>query len=167
MGGLDGLTGIMSRKMFLNRCELLQKKTALAGQNGWFLYIDIDYFKMINDTFGHPVGDTVLKSVADNLERIFGEYGYVGRLGGDEFAAIIEQDITEEDMKKCLEQFQADISDILPAPNKRVTSSIGACHFCYPQNMQDVYEQTDQLLYEAKHQGRTCYVTGEFTTSVS
>jgi len=165
LGGLDGLTGIMGRKMFLDRCDLLQKKTALSGQNGWFLYIDIDYFKMINDTFGHPVGDTVLKSVAAILERIFGQYGYVGRLGGDEFAAMIEQDVTQEDMKKCLEQFQADISDILPAPNKRVTGSIGACHFRYPQNMQEVYKQTDQLLYEAKHQGRTCYVTGEFVAS--
>lgn len=163
LGGLDGLTGIMGRKMFLRHCDFLQGKSALSGQDGWFLSIDIDYFKMINDTFGHPVGDTVLKSVAAMLERDFGDMGCAGRLGGDEFAVILEKDIPEEDMKKRLEQFQADISDILPAP-KRVTSSIGACHFHYPQNMQKVYEQTDKLLYDAKHQGRTCYVIGKFTT---
>ena len=161
LGGLDGLTGIMGRKMFLNHCDLLQEKTSLSGQNGWFLYIDIDYFKMINDTFGHPVGDTVLQSVATMLDRDFGESGCVGRLGGDEFAVIIEKPMAEAEMKKRLEQFQADISDILPAPNK-VTSSIGACLFRYPQDMQDVYAQTDKLLYEAKHQGRTCYVLGEY-----
>lgn len=161
LGGLDGLTGVMGRKMFLNRCELLQKKAILQGKDGWFLYIDIDYFKMINDTFGHPVGDTVLKSVADILGEIFGKYGYVGRLGGDEFAVMIEQDVTEEDMREYLEQFQTEISDILSA-SERVTSSIGACRFSYPQNMQRIYEQADQLLYEAKRQGRTCYVMGEF-----
>lgn len=164
LGGLDGLTGIMGRKMFLEHCDLLQEKTDLSGQDGWFLYIDIDYFKMINDTLGHPVGDTVLKSVAAILERDFGGWGCAGRLGGDEFAVILDKNITEEDMKKRLEQFQTDISDILPAP-KRVTSSIGACHFRYPQDMQEVYEQTDKILYQAKRNGRTCYVIGEFTVS--
>ena len=164
LGGLDGLTGIMGRKMFLDHCDALQKKSTLSGQDGWFLYIDIDYFKMINDTLGHPAGDTVLKSVAAILDCDFGELGCAGRLGGDEFAVILDKSISEEDMKKHLEQFQTDIADILPAP-KQVTGSIGACHFRYPQNMQEVYEQTDQLLYEAKHQGRTCYVIGEFTAS--
>lgn len=164
LGGLDDLTGIMGRKMFLDHCDLLQKKTALSGQDGWFLSIDIDYFKMINDTFGHPMGDTVLKSVASMLDRDFGELGYAGRLGGDEFAVILDKTITEEDLKKCLEQFQTDISDILPAP-KQVTSSIGACHFLYPQDMQEVYAQTDKILYQAKRNGRTCYVVGEFTAS--
>lgn len=163
LGGLDGLTGIMGRKMFSDHCNLLQEKAALSGQEGWFLSIDIDYFKMINDTFGHPMGDTVLKSVAAMLDRDFGELGYAGRMGGDEFAVILDKNITEEDMKKRLEQFQTDISDILPAP-KRVTSSIGACHFRYPQDMQEVYAQTDKLLYQAKRNGRTCYVIGEFTT---
>lgn len=97
------------------------------------------------------------------LERDFGELGCVGRLGGDEFAVILDKNVTEEDMKKRLEQFQTNISEILPAP-KRVTSSIGACRFRYPQDMQDVYEQTDKLLYQAKRNGRTCYVIGEFTT---
>ena len=164
LGGLDGLTGIMGRKMFLDHCDLLQKKTALSGQDGWFLYIDIDYFKMINDTLGHPVGDTVLKSVAAILERNFGEWGCAGRLGGDEFAVILEKTVTEKDMKKHLEQFQVDISGILPAP-KRVTGSIGACRFRYPQDMQEVYAQTDKLLYQAKRNGRTCYVIGNFTVS--
>ncbi len=164
LGGLDGLTGIMGRKMFLDHCDLLQKKTALSGQDGWFLYIDIDYFKMINDTLGHPVGDTVLKSVAAILERNFGEWGCAGRLGGDEFAVILDKTVTEKDMKKHLEQFQVDISGILPAP-KRVTGSIGACRFRYPQDMQEVYAQTDKLLYQAKRNGRTCYVIGNFTVS--
>lgn len=95
------------------------------------------------------MGDTVLKSVAAILERNFGEWGCAGSLGGDEFAVILDKTVTEKDMKKRLEQFQTDIADILPAP-KWVTSSIGACHFLYPQDMQDVYEQTDKLLYQAK-----------------
>ena len=96
-----------------------------------------------------PVGDTVLKSVVAILERNFGERGCAGRLGGDEFAVILDKTVTEKDMKKHLEQFQVDISGILPAP-KRVTGRIGACRFRYPQDMQDVYEQTDKLLYQAK-----------------
>lgn len=111
-----------------------------------------------------PVGDTVLKSVAAILERNFGEWSCAGRLGGDEFAVILDKTVTEKDMKKHLEQFQVDISGILPAP-KWVTGSIGACSFRYPQDMQEVYAQTDKLLYQAKHNGRTCYVIGNFTVS--
>lgn len=105
------------------------------------------------------MGDTVLKSVAAILDCDFRELVCAGRLGGDEFAVILDKNVTEEDMKKRLEQFQTNISEILPAP-KRVTGSIGACRFRYPQDMQEVYAQTDKLLYQAKHNGRTCYVIG-------
>ena len=105
-GEIDELTGIMGRRMFLYHCEHVE--------NGWFLFVDVDYFKTINDTFGHSIGDKVLKEIAKNLQDIFGSDGKVGRIGGDEFAIIIEQPISEQELKQRLEQFLKIISDILP-----------------------------------------------------
>ena len=70
---MDELTGVMGRRMFLYHCEKAQKENgARAESMGWFLFVDVDYFKEINDTFGHGIGDKVLREIAGNLHDIFG-----------------------------------------------------------------------------------------------
>lgn len=156
-GEMDELTGIMGRRMFLYHCDKAQKENTIdLKRTGWFLFADVDYFKTINDTFGHSVGDKVLKEIAKNLQNIFGNDGKVGRIGGDEFAIIIEQPISEQELKQRLEQFLKIISDILP--DKKTSCSIGAYQFVFPQNVKHLLTETDNMLYKAKENGRACYV---------
>lgn len=73
---------------------------------GWFLFLDVDYFKKINDTCGHAVGDEVLRKVALILKDIFYDCGITGRMGGDEFAVMIDKkDISENEMQAALNRF--------------------------------------------------------------
>ncbi len=155
-GEMDALTGVMGRRMFLYHCNKVQETNGADPQRtGWFLFVDADYFKEINDTFGHAVGDTVLREIASNLQRIFGDSGKAGRLGGDEFAVIIEKSMPQQELKQRLDQFLKAISTTLT--DKKISCSIGAYQFVFPQDVNHLLAETDLMLYEAKEKGRACY----------
>ncbi len=156
-GEIDELTGAMGRRMFLYHCEKVQKGNC-QGQKplGWFLFVDVDYFKEINDTFGHSAGDKVLRDIAGHLQSIFRCSGTVGRIGGDEFAVIIEHSMEQKELECRLKQFLQVIAAILP--DKKVSCSIGACQFVFPQSVERILSETDIMLYQAKENGRACYV---------
>ena len=82
-------------------------------------------------------------------------------LGGDEFAVIIEKTMSEQELKQRLEQFLNVISDTLP--NRKVSCSIGAYQFVFPQDVKHLLSETDDVLYKAKENGRACYVTKTYT----
>lgn len=159
-GELDALTGVMGRRLFLQHCTKLQiEKRKLDQETGWFLFLDVDHFKQINDTYGHTEGDEVLKEIAGILQRTIAEYGEVGRVGGDEFAVIIEKEMSREELEKLLSKFLADVAGI--STRQKTSCSIGAYHFMYPQEIQDLLRETDLVLYEAKEKGRACFVVKE------
>lgn len=162
LGELDVITGVMGRRIFLQCCEKAHRdRREGPPRKGWFLFLDVDNFKTINDTMGHATGDNVLKEVGAALKRVFGGCGIVGRMGGDEFAAMIDDvSVEESDMRTGLELFLAQIGEILP--HSVVSSSIGVCRFEYPADIQCLMHEADKLLYEAKHRGRACYVFGEY-----
>ena len=91
-----------------------------------------------------------------NLHNIFGDEGKVGRIGGDEFAVIVEKTMEQQELKRLLEQFLNAISGTLP--DKKVSCSIGAYQFMFPQNVKDLLTETDNMLYKAKKNGRACYM---------
>ncbi len=157
IGEMDFLTEVMGRRLFLHYCAKCQtEEEKKYTKNGWFLFIDIDWFKQINDTLGHSVGDMALKQVAKKLYDIFEPYGAVGRVGGDEFAVIIEKEMNRYELEKKLEKFLFDISDILP--DRKVSCSIGAYHFEFPMDVTELLKETDNVLYKAKANGKCCFV---------
>ncbi len=157
---MDSLTGLMGRRLFLHHCSrILVDIEADNSISGWFLFIDVDHFKTINDTFGHGMGDTVLKEVSSALQNVFAGSGTIGRIGGDEFAAIIEKPLSEHDMRQKLDYFLKKISDI--HTDTKVSCSIGACCFTCSIDIDTLMAQTDEVLYEAKERGRACYVIRE------
>lgn len=163
LGQMDGLTGIMGRNMFLTYFRRMLQENASSHQKGCFLFLDVDRFKEINDSLGHPTGDLVLQKVAECLQNIFSEYGQAGRMGGDEFAVVLEQAIPRELLTSLLEQFQAQVAQIRSIP---VTCSIGGYYFSYSDDWENVYKETDKLLYEAKIGGRAHYVIGGMTDEI-
>lgn len=155
-GELDALTGVMGRRMFLRYCENFQKRIKKASnQKGWFLFVDVDWFKSINDTLGHTVGDKTLQRIAEYLKGTFGNIGAVGRLGGDEFAVILVKELPKDELEERLRAFLLQVESILP--ERKVSCSIGAYHFTMPMEERELLSHTDKALYKAKERGRACF----------
>lgn len=155
-GEIDFLTGVMGRRLFLQHCQNIQSDQRIHGHQGWFLFLDVDWFKQINDKLGHIAGDETLKQFATFLQEQFEPYGAVGRVGGDEFAVMIEEEMSQEVLEKELEQFFQNISGI--QKEVTVSCSIGVYRFTYPKTIKELLTKTDEILYEAKANGRGCFV---------
>lgn len=152
LGEFDALTGVMGRRMFMRYCDELSIEPAC----GWMLFVDVDNFKEINDTYGHAFGDKVLSSVAGMLCKNFHSWGTVGRLGGDEFAVVIERPMGKEKLSEVLEALLKDVPKALP--EHKVGCSVGVARFCRGDDVEHILEEADSALYEAKSRGRACYV---------
>ncbi len=127
------------------------------------LMMDIDFFKKINDTYGHDVGDQVLKEFARRMTDNLRSFDLVARTGGEEFVAILP-DITEERARFVAERLRRSVADApfacsAPEGTISVTTSIGGAIVTEGgQNMVDVLKRADEGLYQAKHSGRNCTV---------
>ena len=153
-GKIDSLTGVMTRRAFFAVCARIFH----AGNpvpSGYFIMVDLDQFKEINDRHGHPEGDRALKEVVKALKDIFGGQGTIGRLGGDEFAVLL---CTELEM--ALNHFLAAIHRISWG-EQCLTCSIGGLPIRSASSPEELYRAADALLYRAKEQGRNRYVLGE------
>lgn len=159
---LDGLTGLLSRQQFFQEAErLLEGLPFEKGEKtAYFIMIDVDLFKKINDQYGHPAGDKVLVEIAAGLKKAFGKKGLTGRLGGDEFAVFIHHFMTEKELKELLTRLKEDISriDVLETA---VTCSVGVIPIGERCTADEMYHRADVLLYEAKRKGRDQFVFEE------
>ena len=149
---IDSLTGVMGRRLFLQHCQNIQSDQRIHGHQGWFLFLDVDWFKQINDKLGHIAGDETLKKFAMFLKEQFEPYGAVGRVGGDEFAVMIEEEMSQEALEEEMKQFFQNISGI--QKEVTVSCSIGVYRFKYPKTIKELLTKTDEILYEAKANGR-------------
>lgn len=123
----------------------------------YFMMIDIDNFKGINDTYGHLMGDKVIINIARFLEKHFGAYGLVSRFGGDEFAVFITRSLNAGDIERKVQEFQSDAASISLDDNRKVTCSIGICHVDNEKKFDEVYAKADEMLYLVKSAGRNGY----------
>lgn len=154
----DGLTKVLnsgaSRDTII---EILQKLD--ESDSGGFLIMDVDYFKNINDTLGHYIGDCVLMAVADCLVHMSSHDDIIGRLGGDEFILCIKGVKTREDLETVCEKYRnqlRNLSDILAVDHK-ITVSIGATLLRPGEPFDELYQRADSALYQAKDLGRDRY----------
>jgi diguanylate cyclase (GGDEF)-like protein/PAS domain S-box-containing protein len=153
----DSLTGLPNRPAFLERLNL-EFARAKRGANQFAVhYLDLDHFKDVNDTLGHPIGDALLRAVAERLRSCVRETDMVARFGGDEFA-VLQDDI--EDTAN-VETLAAKIGEILAAPfaiegyQVETTASIGIVPYRDDVATVDVMMmKADLALYRAKNEGR-------------
>jgi diguanylate cyclase (GGDEF)-like protein len=154
----DCLMRLWNRKAIL---DLLAQELSRAIRLGTPLSIflaDLDFFKNINDCYGHLVGDDVLRTVASGIARTVREYDYVGRYGGEEFLVVLPN-CNEDAAHDVAERVRRHIAEepILNTPAKvQITVSIGLCCWQFGQELVDLLHATDLALYRAKRNGRNC-----------
>ena len=152
----DGLTDLLNRRYMEN----LLNQTDNREEKGFFLLLDIDNFKLVNDTFGHVVGDEVLVRFAGVLKEEVGKEGSVCRLGGDEFAVYIPKEYDKNKLKKILRRLIAgiefEINEILPENcDFKVSVSIGISEKPADGNgFSELYMAADKALYYVKQNGK-------------
>jgi diguanylate cyclase (GGDEF)-like protein len=161
----DPLTGLPNRVLALDRAEQMLARARRAETPVAGLYIDIDGFKHINDSFGHAVGDLFLKSVAARLQTVVRESDTAARLSGDEFVVLLEGDILDAGAEMVAER----VLDVLREPydltaeigrELSVSASIGVAYGC-PGTAEELLADADVALYSAKEAGRDRYVMFE------
>jgi diguanylate cyclase (GGDEF)-like protein/PAS domain S-box-containing protein len=156
----DPLTGLANRNTFVERLRQLFVSAKRGGTAFGLLYLDLDHFKDINDTLGHPVGDSLLKEVSERLKCSARENDLIARLGGDEFA-ILQTDMAEPSVAGSL---AAKIVAALGALYKidgndlHITTSIGISPYApSTDSPETMMSQADLALYRAKEEGRNDY----------
>ena len=158
---LDGLTGLMGRQQFFQAGKKILGEMKLEREDaaGCFVILDVDSFKEINDRYGHPEGDRVLREVADHLRKAVGESGILGRLGGDEFVALIRVPLTGEEIETYMSRLREAFA-IIRVGEQSVTCSIGVIPLEPGVYIEDLYRSADHLLYEAKKKGKNQVALG-------
>lgn len=153
---LDGMTGLVSHKMFMERLVEEIARAKRHGEKLTLLFLDLDKFKRINDTYGHLFGDKVIKETADIIKNNVRTHDIVGRYGGEEYSVILvnteksDCQITVERIRENVRDHHYKDSEV----NERMTISIGMAEF--PTNSEDsrgLIRYADEKMYEVKKAG--------------
>jgi diguanylate cyclase (GGDEF)-like protein len=156
----DKLTGMPNRESFMTNLEKQIKESGDCVM----IYIDLDDFRRINDSFGHVIGDELLKQYADKIQNYCGDKAYAAKIGGDEFGIILGSGMTNEAIFK----YAAGISGIFSEPINiggniyTVAASYGAASF--PENAMtadDLFRNAETAMFNAKESGKNqlCFFT--------
>jgi len=153
----DELTGINNRRAFFKKAKILYYASQRYSHPLTVLMIDIDDFKIINDTYGHAAGDQVIQKVAESLQKNLRESDVLGRIGGEEFAISLPE--TDIDTAYVLaERIRKNIKSIAMTYQKftlTLTVSIGCAESNdTSQAFEDLVGSADKALYEAKNEGK-------------
>lgn len=156
-GSHDALTGLHNRGAFDSKLEEQLARKTLGFSTFGLILVDIDNFKKVNDNYGHPVGDAVLRHVADLIiKTCLRKDDFVARYGGEEFAIILE-DVSEDALERTAERVRATL-DATPCQSAdrsiRLTASFGASVATGDDSADTLIERVDNALYEAKETGK-------------
>ena len=156
----DALTGLPNRTLFIERLKHSIKRAHRGKTKLSVLFIDLDRFKVINDTHGHPLGDELLIEVARRMSQAVRTDDTVARIGGDEFMLLLEGVTSIESVKRVANKVLCSLSQPILLDGKElvITTSIGIA--CYPEDGDDataLVRNADTAMYQAKDSGRDQY----------
>lgn len=157
---MDALTQINNRQSFDKRIEELlsiheRYKTLFS-----ILMYDIDDFKMINDEYGHSVGDDVLVEMSNLVKSHIRESDYIFRVGGEEFVILLTE-LPVEEAKLVAEKIRKSIEcELNTIKDKKITISIGLSEVKQKDTKDSIYKRVDELMYESKHHGKNKITVG-------
>lgn len=160
---LDALTGFNNRRQLVERIKQEVSSAKRQKRNLCAIMTDVDFFKSANDTYGHAVGDLVLKTIARVIKMQLRDYDIAGRYGGEEFSIILpytnlsEAQMVAERLRKAVEKTKIDISKVnsdVTEKNIGVTISLGVAEYSPDDDENTLLQKADKALYKAKENGR-------------
>lgn len=153
----DHLTGLSNRKMFHEELERAMEEAASTGGSMALIYMDLDYFKEVNDSLGHDVGDELLQEVAGRLRRAVRERDLVARLGGDEFTLILHNASQRAHVDEVCRRVLASVSEpyLFGQHSISVSASLGVTFYPHDgSTITELMQNADLAMYSAKDAGR-------------
>jgi len=150
LASTDPLTGLLNRRKFLDILESLVQKS--DNPNFSLIMFDIDDFKKINDTYGHHVGDMILKKVADTVKSVLDENSVIARWGGEEFMVLL----IDSNLENSLDAGKKILTSInqIQYNSKFVSASIGITEFLSGETIYNLLKRVDKAMYTAKKTGK-------------
>ncbi|MGI8710826.1 MAG: sensor domain-containing protein [Acidimicrobiales bacterium] len=149
----DELTGLPNRRLLLAQVEATFQ---VEGSQAGLLYVDLDRFKLINDSLGHEAGDQLLQEVARRFRRALRPADFVARVGGDEFVVLCPDLHSVDAVARLATRLSEALADPVDLPGGRVvvSASIGVTHATGPADPDSVLQDADLAMYDAKQRGR-------------
>lgn len=159
----DFLTGLYNRETFEKEFEKFINKDYDPNKISAIFLLDLDNFKKINDTFGHGIGDVVLKETSNILKASLRECDSLGRLGGDEFIILIQNVNTLKEIYKIAKRLNNALTKIYTKDNQSITlsASIGIAEIRKEKSLKETFEKADKALYKVKFGGKNSYFMEE------
>lgn len=150
----DGMTGLYMTSSFR---EIVNEKISGAKEDRMkaLIMVDVDHFKLVNDTYGHYIGDKVLQGFAAYAKEVFCEGEIIGRVGGDEFAVYAEGDISSDSLSEKCRQIKIKMKQLSVMEGKtEITLSMGGVMAMGVTDYEQMFRMADEVMYEVKRNGR-------------
>ena len=156
----DPLTGLINRTFFKEQLQILMELATRHNKKLALVFIDLDNFKMINDSFGHEAGDELLIEVANRLKKSVRKSDVIARIGGDEFVLILNDIVDRDDVKKVLEKIKDNFKPPVILKKHKVEISFSAGVAIFPDDadsIEKLLQYADIAMYESKRKGKNRY----------
>ncbi|WID94869.1 GGDEF domain-containing protein [Bosea vestrisii] len=156
----DALTGLPNLRLFRSELRKAIDIAAASGDEFGLLWLDLDRFKSVNDTYGHAVGDVLLRSVAARFRSVVGERHLLARVGGDEFVVLCRLEQNGADPAALALRLLEAMVEPLSIKDKKLDVALSIGLAVYPHDadsLDALVHKADAALYEAKKMGRGCW----------
>jgi diguanylate cyclase (GGDEF)-like protein len=153
----DPLTGIYNRLKFNQSLNGELQRRAAEGNMPCLIMFDIDHFKVVNDTYGHHVGDTILVELIKLVNHLIRKGDVLARWGGEEFV-LLTTDMDLKGNKAIAERIRAEIQSFRFPKVGTITCSFGVAQMLATDSAEEIFRRVDRALYMAKESGRNCVV---------
>ena len=153
----DGLTDLLNRKTFIEELDVLIEFSKDNDKRYYIIFMDIDDFKIINDTYGHFAGDIVLEKISKRIRETVFEEDIIGRLGGDEIGIIIKNNLTKDEILLYLDKIMKMVTKEIRIENELVKTSVSMGVSIFPEHgktSRELLKNADFAMYESKKSGK-------------